>query len=92
MNPNNIRIIIEKLSCQIIVDAGVGTASDAARVMELGCDAVLMNTAIAGADNPVLMAEAMKLGVEAGRKAWMAGRIAMKKYATASSPVTGLVG
>ncbi len=91
-NPWNISIIREHSGVPVIVDAGVGTASDAARVMELGCDAVLMNTAIAGADNPVLMAEAMKLGVEAGRKAWVAGRIAMKKYATASSPVTGLVG
>ena len=75
----------------VIVDAGVGTASDAALALELGCDAVLMNTAIAGADDPLLMAEAMRLGVEAGRKAFQAGRIARKLYATASSPLGGLI-
>ena len=75
----------------VIVDAGVGTASDAAVALELGCDAVLMNTAIAGAKDPVLMAEAMRLGVEAGRKAFLAGRIAKKLYATASSPLEGIL-
>jgi thiazole synthase len=74
------------------VDAGVGTASDAALAMELGADGVLMNTAIAGAQNPVAMAEAMKLAVRAGRLAYGAGRIARKSYATASSPIEGLVG
>ena len=74
-----------------IVDAGVGTASDAAIALEMGCDGVLMNTAIAGAKNPILMAEAIRLGEEAGRKAYLAGRIAKKLYATASSPLDGLV-
>lgn len=90
-NPYNIRIILEQARVPIIVDAGVGTASDAAQAMELGCDAVLMNTAIAGATNPLLMAEAMRLGVEAGRKAFLAGRIPKKLYATASSPIEGVV-
>jgi thiazole synthase len=90
-NPYNIRIIIEHARVPVIVDAGVGTASDAAVAMELGCDAVLMNTAIAGAKDPVLMAEAMRLGVEAGRKAYLAGRIQRKLYATASSPIEGLL-
>lgn len=90
-NPYNIRIILEQARVPIIVDAGVGTASDAALAMELGCDAVLMNTAIAGATNPLLMAEAMRLGVEAGRKAFLAGRIPKKLYATASSPIEGVV-
>lgn len=90
-NPVTIRLIVEAMDIPVIVDAGVGTASDAARAMELGCDGVLMNTAIAGADDPVLMAEAMRAGVEAGRKAFRAGRIAMKLYATASSPLTGLI-
>ncbi|HVN87660.1 MAG TPA: thiazole synthase [Candidatus Binatia bacterium] len=90
-NPYNIRIILEQSRVPVIVDAGVGTASDAAVAMELGCDAVLMNTAIAGAKDPVLMAEAMRLGVEAGRKAFLAGRIARKLYATASSPLAGLI-
>ena len=90
-NPVTIRLIVEAMDIPVIVDAGVGTASDAARAMELGCDGVLMNTAIAGADDPVLMAEAMRAGVEAGRKAYRAGRIAMKLYATASSPLTGLI-
>ena len=76
----------------MIVDAGVGTASDAALAMELGADAVLMNTAIAGAKDPVAMAEAMKLAVRAGRLAYRAGRIPRKSYATASSPIEGLVG
>jgi thiazole synthase len=90
-NPYNIRIILEHARVPVIVDAGVGTASDAAVAMELGCDAVLMNTAIAGAKDPVLMAEAMRLGVEAGRKAYLAGRIPRKLYATASSPLEGLL-
>ena len=76
----------------VIVDAGVGTASDAAVAMELGCVGVLMNTAIAGAKDPIAMARAMKLGIEAGRLAFLAGRIERKLYATASSPITGLIG
>jgi len=90
-NPYNIRIILEQAKVPVIVDAGVGTASDAATAMEMGCDGVLMNTAIAGAKNPILMAEAMRLGVEAGRKAFLAGRIPRKLYATASSPLDGLL-
>ena len=84
--------IVENAKVPIIVDAGVGTASDAAIAMELGCDGVLMNTAIAGAKDPVLMAHAMKLAVEAGRAAFRAGRIPRKRYASASSPIDGLVG
>jgi len=91
-NPNNIRIIREFARVPVIVDAGVGTASDAALAMELGADAVLMNTAIAGAQNPVAMAEAMNLAVRAGRLAYLSGRIPRKMYANASSPVEGLVG
>jgi thiazole synthase len=91
-NVNNIRIIREFSRVPVIVDAGVGTASDAALAMELGVDGVLMNTAIAGADDPVCMAEAMKHAVMAGRLAWLSGRIPRKMYATASSPVTGVVG
>lgn len=91
-NPYNIRIILEHATVPVIVDAGVGTASDASVAMELGCDGVLMNTAIAGAKNPFLMAEAMKLAVEAGRKAFLAGRIPKKLYATASSPLEGILG
>src|SRR6476620_1267479 len=91
-NPNNIRIIKEQARVPVIVDAGVGTASDAAIAMELGADGVLMNTAIAGAQDPVAMARAMKLAVEAGRLAYLAGRIPKKAYASASSPVEGLVG
>jgi thiazole synthase len=91
-NINNIRIIREFSRVPVIVDAGVGTASDASLAMELGVDAVLMNTAIAGAQHPVAMAEAMKHAVVAGRLAWLAGRIPRKMYATASSPVEGLVG
>jgi thiazole synthase len=90
-NPYNLRIILEHAKVPVIVDAGVGTASDAAIALEMGCDGVLMNTAIAGAKDPILMAEAMRLGVEAGRKAYLAGRIAKKLYATASSPLDGLV-
>src|SRR5438067_3942900 len=91
-NANNIRIIREFSRVPVIVDAGVGTASDAALAMELGADGVLMNTAIAGAQNAVAMAEAMKLAVRAGRLAFLSGRIARKMYANASSPVEGLVG
>jgi len=91
-NPNNIRIIREFSRVPVIVDAGVGTASDATFAMELGADAVLMNSAIAGAQDPVAMAESMKLAVRAGRLAYRAGRIPRKMYATASSPVEGLVG
>ncbi len=90
-NPYNIRIILEQSRVPVIVDAGVGTASDASVAMELGCDAVLMNSAIAGATDPILMAEAMRLAVEAGRKAFLAGRIPRKLYATASSPIEGLI-
>jgi thiazole synthase len=91
-NVNNLRIIREFARVPLIVDAGVGTASDAALAMELGADAVLMNTAIAGAQDPVAMAEAMKLAVRAGRLSYSAGRIPRKMYANASSPVEGLVG
>jgi thiazole synthase len=91
-NPYNIRIILEHATVPVIVDAGVGTASDAAVAMEMGCDGVLMNTAIAGAKDPIMMADAMKLGVEAGRKAFLAGRIPKKLYATASSPLDGILG
>jgi len=91
-NVNNIRIIREFARVPLVVDAGVGTASDAALAMELGADAVLMNTAIAGAEDPVAMAEAMKLAVRAGRLAFLAGRIPRRMYANASSPVEGLVG
>jgi len=90
-NPYNIRIILETVKVPIIVDAGVGTASDAAVAMELGCDGLLMNTAIAGAKDPVAMARAMRLATEAGRLAFTSGRIPRKLYATASSPLTGLV-
>ena len=91
-NPNNIRIIREQATVPVIVDAGVGTASDAAVAMELGADGVLMNTAIAGAQDPVAMARAMRLAVEAGRLAYLAGRIPKKSYATASSPLHGVIG
>lgn len=91
-NPYNLRIIMEQAKVPVIVDAGVGTASDAAEAMELGCDGLLMNTAIAGARDPIAMAHAMKLAVEAGRVAYLAGRIERKLYATASSPLTGLIG
>jgi len=90
-NPYNLQIILEQIQVPVIVDAGVGTASDAAIALELGCDAVLMNTAIAGAKDPVLMAEAMRQGVEAGRKAFLAGRIGKKLYATASSPLEHMI-
>jgi thiazole synthase len=91
-NANNLRIIREFARVPMIVDAGVGTASDAAVAMELGADGVLMNTAIAGAQQPVQMAEAMKLAVRAGRLAYLSGRIPRKLYATASSPLDGLIG
>jgi thiazole synthase len=90
-NPNNIRIIKAQAGVPVIVDAGVGTASDATFAMELGADAVLMNTAIALAQDPVAMARAMKLGVEAGRLAFRAGRIPRRSYASASSPLDGLI-
>jgi thiazole synthase len=89
-NPYNMKLILEAVTVPVIVDAGVGTASDAAIAMELGCDGVLMNTAIAGAKDPVAMATAMRLAVEAGRLAYKAGRIAKRLYATASSPIEGV--
>ena len=88
-NPYNILEIVDNANVPIIVDAGVGTASDAAVAMELGCDGVLMNTAIAAAKNPVLMASAMKKAIEAGREAFLAGRMPRKRYASASSPIDG---
>ena len=88
-NPYNILTIVENAGVPILVDAGVGTASDAAIAMELGCDGVLMNTAIAGARDPVLMAAAMKKAIEAGREAYRAGRIPRKRFASASSPLDG---
>lgn len=90
-NPHNIRIILDTIKVPVIVDAGVGTASDAAIAMELGCDGVLMNTGIAGAKDPVAMARAMRLAIEAGRLAFMAGRIPKRAYATASSPLEGMI-
>jgi thiazole synthase len=90
-NPYNLRIILEHSRIPVIVDAGVGTASDAAVALEMGCDAILMNTAIAEAKDPILMAEAMRLGVEAGRKAYLAGRMPKKLYASASSPMDGRI-
>ena len=93
LNPWNLQLIIEQSRVPVIVDAGVGTASDAAIAMELGCDGVLMNTAIAKAADPVRMAGAMKLGVDAGREAFLAGRMAKKTYtASPSSPTAGLIG
>jgi thiazole synthase len=88
-NPYNIRFIVDELKVPVLVDAGVGTASDAAVAMELGCDGVLMNTAIAGAKDPILMASAMKKAIEAGREAYLAGRMPRKQYASASSPLDG---
>ena len=90
-NPVGIRLIVEQTNVPVLVDAGVGTASDAAVAMELGCDGVLMNTAIAEAKDPVKMARAMKLAVEAGRLSYQAGRMPMKKYADPSSPLAGLI-
>ncbi|MBM3390816.1 MAG: thiazole synthase [Betaproteobacteria bacterium] len=93
LNPWNLRLIIDNAKVPVLVDAGVGTASDAAIAMELGCDGVLMNTAIAGAQNPVLMASAMRKAVEAGREAYLAGRMPRKLYSAApSSPTTGMIG
>ncbi len=90
-NPFNIKIILEQMEIPVIVDAGVGTASDAAVAMELGCDGVLMNTGIAGAKDPVKMAQAMRKAIEAGRLAYESGRIDRKLYATASSPLAGII-
>jgi len=90
-NPLNIRLIVEQSRVPVIVDAGVGTASDAAEAMELGCDGVLMNTAIAEAKDPILMARAMKHAVIAGRQAYLAGRMGRKRYADPSSPLAGLI-
>lgn len=90
-NPHNIKLILENVNVPVIVDAGVGCASDAALAMELGCAAVLMNTGIAGAKKPVLMAEAMRLGIDAGRKSYLAGRMPKRDYANASSPTAGLI-
>ena len=91
-NPYNLKIILETIKIPVVVDAGVGTASDAAIAMELGCDAVLMNTGIAGAKDPIKMAEAMKYAIIAGRLAYRAGRMPMKLYASASSPLEGKIG
>jgi thiazole synthase len=91
-NPHTLRLVMEAVKVPVIVDAGVGTASDAAIAMELGCHALLMNTAIAAAREPVRMARAMRLAVEAGREAFLAGRIPMKPYGSASSPIEGVVG
>ena len=90
-NPVNIRLIVEQTKVPVIVDAGVGTASDATVAMELGCDGVLMNTAIAEAKDPIQMARAMKHAVIAGREAYLAGRMLRKKYADPSSPLAGLI-
>ena len=90
-NPYNIHFILEEATVPILVDAGVGTASDAAIAMELGCDGVLMNTAIAAARDPVLMASAMRKAIEAGREAYLAGRMPRKRYASASSPIDGTI-
>ena len=90
-NPYNILTIIENASVPVLVDAGVGTASDAAIAMELGCDGVLMNTAIAAARHPVLMASAMRKAIEAGREAYLAGRMPRRRYASASSPIEGVI-
>ena len=90
-NPHNLAIILEHAQVPVIVDAGVGTASDAAIAMELGCHGVLMNTAIAEATHPTLMAEAMREAVSAGRKAFLAGRMPRRRYANASSPTAGLL-
>lgn len=91
-NPYNLKIILETIKIPVVVDAGVGTASDAAIAMELGCDAVLMNTGIAGAKDPIKMAEAMRYAILAGRLAYKAGRMPMKLYASASSPLEGKIG
>lgn len=90
-NPHNLQIILEEATVPVLVDAGVGTASDATIAMEMGCEAVLMNSAIAHAQHPVLMAQAMKHAIVAGRLAWLAGRMPKKRYASASSPLDGLI-
>jgi thiazole synthase len=91
VNPNNLRFIIEEAKVPIIVDAGIGAPSDAALAMEIGADGILLNTAVSGAQDPVLMAEAFKLSIQAGRKAYLAGRIPKKRYAAASSPAEGII-
>ena len=91
-NPYNLRIILEEAKIPVLVDAGVGTASDATIAMEMGCSAVLMNSAIAGAQQPILMAQAMRHAIEAGRLAYLAGRMPKKLYASASSPLDGMIG
>jgi thiazole synthase len=91
VNPNHLRFIIEEAKVPVIVDAGIGSPADAAFAMELGADAVLLNTAVSGAKDPVMMAEAFKLAVEAGRKGYLAGRIPKKRYASASSPEEGMI-
>jgi len=91
LNPHNINVIMEDCKVPVLVDAGVGTASEAAVAMEMGCEAVLMNSAIAGAQNPILMASAMRKAIEAGREAYLAGRMPRKKYASASSPMEGTI-
>ena len=91
LNPWNLQLVIDKVKVPVLVDAGVGTASDAAVAMELGCDGVLMNTAVAAARNPVLMAKAMKKALEAGREAFLAGRMPRRRYASASSPLDGTI-
>jgi thiazole synthase len=90
-NPINIRLIVEAAKVPVLVDAGVGTASDAAIAMELGCDGVLMNTAIAEAKDPILMAQAMRHAIEAGRLAYRAGRMPKRRYADPSSPLAGMI-
>ncbi|MBX6394113.1 MAG: thiazole synthase [Alicyclobacillaceae bacterium] len=92
LNPYHLEYIVEEAKVPVIVDAGIGSPADAALAMELGADAVLLNTAVSGARDPVLMAEAMRLAVEAGRKGYLAGRVTKKRYASASSPVEGMVG
>ena len=91
-NPYNLRIILEEAKIPVLVDAGVGTASDATIAMEMGCAAVLMNSAIANAQQPILMAQAMRHAIEAGRLAYLAGRMPKKLYASASSPLDGMIG
>ena len=90
-NPYNLRIILEEAKIPVLVDAGVGTASDATIAMEMGCAAVLMNSAIANAQQPILMAQAMRHAIEAGRLAYLAGRMPKKLYASASSPLDGMI-
>ncbi|ATY84769.1 thiazole synthase [Kyrpidia spormannii] len=92
LNPYHLSYIVEEAKVPVIVDAGIGSPADVALAMELGADGILLNTAVSGAQDPVLMAEAMRLAVEAGRKGYLAGRVAKKRYASASSPVEGMVG